>query len=116
MRKRYWIIFALAILLACIVPRVRAQQNPPQAPPQGQSNGHSGDQSGMAGMDMGETQHDSTTSPQAAVTANQQMSDMHMEMGPHMRMTSMRSARPGDEKRADEVLATLRPAIEKYKD
>jgi hypothetical protein len=116
MKKHYWLIFALAILVACVVPRVRAQQNPPQAPAQGQSNGHSGDQSGMAGMDMGETQHDSTTSPQAAVTANQQMSDMHMEMGPHMRMTSMRPASPGDEKRADEVLATLRPAIEKYKD
>ena len=115
MKKRYLVIFALPILLAGVLPRARAQQNPPQDPPKSQNQGQPQDHSGMAGMDMGEMQHDSTTAPQAAVTANQQMSDMHMEMGPHMRMTSMRPASPGDEKRAEDVIATLRPAIEKYK-
>jgi len=111
MTKRHLIILATALLIG-ILPNAGAQQ----IPQQGQSQGQPKDNSGMAGMDMGDTQHDSTTPPQAAVTANQQMSDMHMEMGPHMRMTSMRPPGPGDEKRAEEVLATLRPAIEKYKD
>ncbi|MFZ0037225.1 MAG: hypothetical protein WAK91_07395 [Candidatus Acidiferrales bacterium] len=112
MRTRYLLVFALAVLLAGNLPRVHAQQDPPQ----GQNQAQPKDHSGMAGTDMGEMQHDATSAPQAAVTANQQMSDMHMEMGPHMRMTSMRPASAGDEKRAEDVLATLRPAIEKYKD
>lgn len=70
----------------------------------------------MPNMDMGEMQQESKDSTQAGVTANQQMSGMHMDMGPHMHMTSLRPASPDDEKRARAVLEALRPAIEKYKD
>lgn len=40
----------------------------------------------------------------------------HMHMGPHMQMTDLRPGNPGDEKRADEIVTTLRAAIVKYKD
>jgi len=44
------------------------------------------------------------------------MSMRHMDMGPHMKMTELRSPKPGDQQRADEIVAKLRPAIEKYRD
>jgi hypothetical protein len=42
--------------------------------------------------------------------------DMHMEMNGHMFMTTPRPPNPADQQRAGEILAALRPAIEKYKD
>ena len=51
-----------------------------------------------------------------ARAANDAMSDHDMDMGAHMFMTDLRPANAADEKRADEVLAILRPAIAKYKD
>jgi hypothetical protein len=37
-------------------------------------------------------------------------------MGPHMHMTDLRKPSPEDERRAQEILEKLRPAIEQYKD
>ncbi len=71
---------------------------------------------GMAGMDRSRMQHDSDKSPDAAKAANDGMSDHDMDMGAHMFMTDLRPASAADQKRAAEVLAELRPAIEKYKD
>lgn len=71
---------------------------------------------GMAGMDMGGAQHDSDKNPDAAKAANDGMSDQDMDMGAHMFMTDLRPANAADEKRAAEIVAELRPAIEKYKD
>ena len=67
-------------------------------------------------MDMGGAQHDSDKNPDAAKAANDGMSDQDMDMGAHMFMTDLRPANAADEKRAAEILADLRPAIEKYKD
>lgn len=39
-----------------------------------------------------------------------------MDMGRHMKMTTARAARPGDEARAAEVAARARQAVEKYQD
>jgi len=114
MRKTFWLAFAAAMILATALPRVRAQQSPQKDPPQSQPQAQPQDHSGMAGMDMGDMQHDA--SPQTEVTANEQMSDMHMDMGPHMRMTAVWPASAGDEQRAEAVVAALKPAIEKYKD
>ncbi len=63
-------------------------------------------------------QHDSDKNPDAAKAANDAMSDHDMDesMSAHMYMTTLRPANPADEKRAEEILAQLRPAIEKYKD
>jgi hypothetical protein len=106
MKKNRWIILLLAIFTLPFITQISAQQNqtpPPQKPD-------------MPGMDMGEMQHDTKTAPQAAMSANEQMSDMHMDMGPHMHMTDLRKPSPEDEQRAQQILDKLRPAIEQYKD
>jgi hypothetical protein len=40
----------------------------------------------------------------------------HMDMGPHMKMTELRAAKPGDAERAEKVVAEARTAAEKYTD
>jgi hypothetical protein len=80
------------------------------------------DQSGMAGMEMGDGQKGAGGAEARA--ANDAMSsgmsghDMShdMNMGAHMFMTDLRPANAADEKRAEEILSELRPAIEKYRD
>jgi hypothetical protein len=49
-------------------------------------------------------------------TSDDEMSHMHMDAGPHMKMTALRDVRPGDEARADDIVRQLRSAIEKYQD
>ena len=46
----------------------------------------------------------------------QSMSTKHMDMGPHMKMTALRPPKPGDQERADKIVAELRTAIAKYQD
>ena len=48
--------------------------------------------------------------------ADDAMSHMHMDGGAHMKMTTLRDLRPGDEARADDIVKQLRSAIEKYQD
>src|SRR5271156_3906669 len=110
MNTSKWILLGIAAAgLACL-PGLRAQQNQTHAQPQQQSD------SDMKGMDMGDAQHDADQSPQTARTANDDMSDMHMEMSGHMHMTAARPEAPGDAARAEKIVEQLRPAIEKYKD
>ncbi len=40
----------------------------------------------------------------------------HMDMGPHMKMTALRPAKPGDETRAKQVVEAARKAADKYLD
>lgn len=40
----------------------------------------------------------------------------HHEMGPHMKMSALRAAQPGDQQKAEQLVATARAGIEKYKD
>jgi hypothetical protein len=65
----------------------------------------------MPGMGMSQS-----SSTEAAKGADTAMSGHDMEMGAHMFMTELLPASPADEKRAAEIVAELRPAIEKYKD
>jgi len=44
------------------------------------------------------------------------MEDRQMNMGPHMKMTTLRDLKPGDQEKADEVVAAARRAAEKYTD
>jgi hypothetical protein len=103
-------IILLAAAVSVIIPSLPAQQsqNPVTSPAQAHDS--------MAGMDM--SQHDLDKNPDAAKAANDAMSDHDMDesMSAHMYMTTLRPANPADEKRAEEILAQLRPAIEKYKD
>jgi hypothetical protein len=113
MKSNHWIALFLAVLAVLFITGVSAQQNQTQKQAQGQSAPAKSD---MPGMDMGDAQKDSAGNTQVAMSANEQMSDMHMEMGPHMRMTDLRKPSPGDEARAEKILETLRPALEQYKD
>ncbi len=44
------------------------------------------------------------------------MSDRQMDMGPHMKMTTLRDLKPGDTEKADQVVAAARAAAAKYAD
>ncbi len=111
MNTSKWILLGItAAGLACL-PGLQAQQNHTHGQTQQQQS-----DSDMPGMDMGDTQHDANQSPQAARAANDDMSDMHMEMSAHMHMTAARPEAPGDAARAEKIVEQLRPAIEKYKD
>jgi hypothetical protein len=75
----------------------------------------------MPGMDMGHGPNNpgkaGDKEPSAERGAMDAMSHMHHhQMGPHMYMTSLRSASPQDWAKADTIVEQLRPAIEKYKD
>ena len=105
-------IILLAVAVFSMVP-LFAPSLPAQQPPNSQSSpAHAHDS--MPGMDMG--QRDSDKNPDAAKAANDAMSDHDMDMSAHMYMTALRPANVTDEKRAAEIVAQLRPAIEKYKD
>jgi hypothetical protein len=44
------------------------------------------------------------------------MTPHQRHMGPHMKWTALRPMAPGDRERADQIVQTLREALEKYKD
>ena len=44
------------------------------------------------------------------------MADRKMDMGPHMKMTTLRDLKPGDQEKADQVVTAARKAAEKYTD
>jgi hypothetical protein len=109
-RKSVIILLAASALLltSLFAPSPLAQQSPSsQSSP---ARAHDS----MPGMDMG--QHDTDKNSDAAKAANDAMSDHDMDMSAHMYMTALRPSNPADEKRAEEILARLGPAIEKYKD
>lgn len=95
---------AFATLL-CVSPIALAQQSTPQ------------DMPSMGNMKMPATTPAApATSASTAGQAMNSMDDRHMEMGPHMHMTRLREIRPGDQERADQVVAAARKVAEKYLD
>jgi hypothetical protein len=72
----------------------------------------------MPGMDRSRSQGEVNENPDAAKAATNAMDDDDMDDMDmtHMYMTTLRPANPADQKRADEIVAALKPAIEKYKD
>jgi hypothetical protein len=79
----------------------------------------------MAGMDMShmpghdQDMHDMSgmnSESDGNAAAMHSMEGHHMEMGPHMKMTTFRSAQPGDQDKADQIVQAARAAAEKYKD
>jgi hypothetical protein len=112
--KRSAIFFAGITIwfgLLASAPRGRAQQAQ-ASPPPAQDQDHSS----MPGMNMGDEHSAGSQNSEAAQSANEAMSHEHMDMGPHMYMTALRPENPVDEKRAAELVVTLREAIAKYKD
>ncbi len=76
----------------------------------------SGGMAEMPGMDMSGIDPSKAASPAELGHTMQSMTMKHMDMGPHMKMTELRTPKPGDEERADKIVAELRSSIEKYKD
>lgn len=101
-------VIVSAALLLCVLP---AHSQAPQEDPAAASSGSNG----MAGMDMSHMDHDDADAA-ASKGADNAMSDMHMDMGAHMHLTELRPANAADEARAEQLAATLRQSIEKYRD
>ena len=66
------------------------------------SNKHMHDMPGMGGDGSASVMHS--------------MEGHHMDMGPHLKMTSLRATKPGDPEKADLVVQAARATAEKYKD
>jgi hypothetical protein len=82
---------------------------------EGQSRQKSND---MAGMDMSHAsaQGGEMNMGDGAGSAMHAMEGHHMDMGPHMKMTELRPALPGDQQKAEEVVKAARAAAERYED
>ena len=87
------------------------------------ANAQNNDMAGMQmpGHDMSQMNNHDMPDMQSADSetgahAMHSMEGHHMDMGPHMKMTSLRAAQPGDEKKAEQVLQSARTVMEKYKD
>jgi hypothetical protein len=66
--------------------------------------------SGMSTPDMAGMNND------GSAHAMLSMADRKMDMGPHMKMTTLRDLKTGDQEKADQVVAAARKAAEKYTD
>jgi hypothetical protein len=99
----FFLFFVLGATALFVPPGAGAQQtqNPSKLP----------STDSMAGMDMGDMRHGA-----AAKSADDAMSGHHMDMGAHMFMTELRPENAADDKRAAELVETLRRSIGKYKD
>jgi len=71
------------------------------------------DMSNMKGMNMsgGDTDGENDASAHAMKSM-----EGHMDMGPHMKMTALRPAKPGDAARAQEIVEEAHKAADKYVD
>ncbi|MFZ1130122.1 MAG: hypothetical protein WCA97_05975 [Terriglobales bacterium] len=70
----------------------------------------------MPGHDMSKVSaHDSAEDSDAGMHAMHSM-EGRMDMGPHMKMTALRPAQPGDAEKAQKVADVARAVMEKYKD
>lgn len=121
MRRRIVVFFA-TFLLASVLWGQQApaqgnapssgQQNPPEMQMPGGMANH--DMSKMKDMPMDgdkekDAEHDAGANMMHAMEG-------HMDMGPHMKMTSLRKPRPGDAERAQQVAETAHKVLEKYTD
>src|ERR1700757_1565511 len=89
----------------------------PQTPSSQDSPGTMHDMKGMnmSGHDMS-NMADHSSDGESENNAMHSMEGHHMDMGPHMKMTELRPVAPGDEERAQKILASARNVMEKYKD
>src|SRR4029077_7589375 len=84
-------------------PSERPPQAAPLDPPAPRMSGMS--MPDMAGMNNDGSAH-----------AMLSMEDRKKDMGPHMKVTTLRDPKPGDQEKADQVVTAARKAAEKYTD
>jgi hypothetical protein len=115
MRNR--IVFSVAILTCSI-----AWGQTPAAP---SSSAPASGQQSMPGMDMSKPMKDMPMGAEKdsdkeadsdASTHVMNSMEGHMDMGPHMQMTALRTPKPGDTARAQQVADDARKAAERYTD
>jgi hypothetical protein len=90
-----------------------SQQSMPGMDMSGGASHH--DMSNMKDMPMGDNENDKDNDSDAGAHAMHSM-EGHMDMGPHMKMTALRPAKPGDAARAQQVVEEARKVSEKYAD
>ena len=98
-------LFLAAVLAGSLSALAQNQGSMPGMDMSGQSGGkHESEMKDMPGMDEGNAD------------AMHSMEGHHMDMGPHMKMTTLRTPQPGDREKADQVAQAARAAAEKYQD
>jgi hypothetical protein len=119
MRNRIAVLLSIVVLASITWGQQQPAPNTapassPQSMPGMNMPGH--DMSNMQGMDMStDKDKDADKDSDASAHAMHSM-EGHMDMGPHMKMTSLRPAKPGDAARAQAVVEAARKASEKYLD
>ena len=113
MYKESSAVFMVVLLGACLTWAQSSQSMPAMDMSGHDMSGHamshpSSDSSGMKDMPGMDSE---TSAP-----AMHAMQGRHMEMGPHMKMTTLREPKPGDEERAQKVVGAARGVAEKYQD
>jgi hypothetical protein len=73
-------------------------------------------QSDMSNMSASEMHDMPGMGNDGSAHAMHSMEDRHMDMGPHMKMTTLRDPRPGDQEKAGQVVEAARQVAEKYRD
>jgi hypothetical protein len=74
------------------------------------------DMSNMKDMSSGSAQDKNKDQGSDPAMAAMHSMEGHMDMGPHMKMTDLRPARPGDTERAQHVVEVARTVAQKYLD
>jgi hypothetical protein len=133
MSRRILALMSLTLfaLLSLRAQEQKSQDNPPNAEPPAQASpadtSHetskqpapdaapdpSVDMPRMSGMNMPDM---AGMNNDGSAHAMLSMADRKMDMGPHMKMTTLRDLKPGDQEKADEVVTAARKAAEKYID
>jgi hypothetical protein len=106
MRNR---LLIFVVVVSCSIAWGQAQTN---AIPDAQSNS-SMDMPGMSHHDMANMSMGSDNPAAAPVMHSM---EGHMDMGPHMKMTELRTAKPGDAERAQLVVEAAKKVSERYVD
>jgi len=112
MRVRSGTILSLTILLVCLA--WGQQENQKSQRTQGDMAGML--MSGESASDTSPMKDTLTMSSEGSAHAMNSMQDHHLNMGPHMIITTLRDPNPGDENRADQIAVAARETADKYKD
>ena len=111
MHDRIVMLFVVTILLYSVAWGQIESATPSQAPAGGQPSMPGMDMSGSGAENEAAKENDGDASAHAMHSM-----EGHVDMGPHMKMTALRPAKPGDRERAQQVADAARQASEKYKD
>lgn len=114
---RYLTFMCTAFLISSVV---WGQTQPSSGIPLGQS-GSQQNMPGVSGHDMSnmsmkDMPADSDKDSSDASNPMVHTMEGHIDMGPHMKMTDLRSPKPGDAARAQQVVEAARQVAEKYQD